>query len=131
MYINYSTFFFCNYAKSQSMMRTSDRGSFVFRRRVCLPFPQNKTKITELTALHKEGVTFPNVCGPPRLHRCPDSMDFMGVYFSGPTLTVEGIRKATKALWIGWGYTIFPTIIERFNRMKRNFAFLPPKRPNR
>ena len=49
----------------------------------------------------------------------------MGVDFSGPDLTVEGIRKATKALWKAGVTTYFPTIITSdFNRMKTNFAIL-------
>ena len=50
---------------------------------------------------------------------------YMGVDFSGPDLTVEGIRKATKALWKAGVTTYFPTIITSdFNRMKTNFAIL-------
>ncbi|MEZ4970034.1 MAG: amidohydrolase family protein [Flavobacteriaceae bacterium] len=50
---------------------------------------------------------------------------YMGVDFSGPDLTVEGIRKATKTLWKAGVTTYFPTIITGdFNRMKRNFAIL-------
>ena len=53
------------------------------------------------------------------------STDYMGVDFSGPDLTVEGIRKATKALWKAGVTTYFPTIITSdFNRMKKNFAIL-------
>lgn len=50
---------------------------------------------------------------------------YMGVDFSGPDLTVEGVRKATKALWKAGVTTYFPTIITSdFKRMKRNFAIL-------
>ncbi|MBC8769201.1 amidohydrolase family protein [Arenibacter sp. BSSL-BM3] len=50
---------------------------------------------------------------------------YMGVDFSGPELTVEGIRKATKALWKAGVTTYFPTIITSdFKRMKKNFAIL-------
>ncbi|MBU2906114.1 MULTISPECIES: amidohydrolase family protein [Arenibacter] len=50
---------------------------------------------------------------------------YMGVDFSGPDLTVEGIRKATKALWKAGVTTYFPTIITSdFNRLKKNFAIL-------
>jgi N-acetylglucosamine-6-phosphate deacetylase len=50
---------------------------------------------------------------------------YMGVDFSGPDLTVEGVRKATKALWKAGVTTYFPTIITSdFNRMRRNFAIL-------
>jgi len=50
---------------------------------------------------------------------------YMGVDFSGPGLTVEGIRKATKALWKAGVTTYFPTIITSdFKIMKKNFAIL-------
>jgi N-acetylglucosamine-6-phosphate deacetylase len=50
---------------------------------------------------------------------------YMGVDFSGSDLTVEGVRKATKALWKAGVTTFFPTIITSdFNRMKTNFAIL-------
>lgn len=50
---------------------------------------------------------------------------YMGVDFSGPNLTLEGIRKATKALWEAGVTTYYPTIITSdFSRMKENFAVL-------
>lgn len=50
---------------------------------------------------------------------------YMGVDFSGPDLTVEGIRKATKALWKAGVTTYYPTIITSdYRRMKTNFAVL-------
>lgn len=50
---------------------------------------------------------------------------YMGVDFSGPDLTVEGIRKATKALWKAGVTTYYPTIITSdYNIMKQNFAVL-------
>ena len=36
---------------------------------------------------------------------------YMGVDFSGPHLTVEGVKKATKALWKAGVTSYFPTII--------------------
>ena len=49
---------------------------------------------------------------------------YMGVDFSGPDLTVEGIRKATKALWKAGVTSYFPTIITSdFNRMKKTLPF--------
>jgi len=54
---------------------------------------------------------------------------YVGVDFSGPDLTVEGIRKATKALWKAGVTSYFPTIISSdFNRMKENFAMLAKAR---
>lgn len=50
---------------------------------------------------------------------------YMGVDFSGPDLTVEGIRRATKALWKAGVTTYYPTIItSEYSRMKKNFAVL-------
>ena len=50
---------------------------------------------------------------------------YMGVDFSGPDLTVEEIKKATKALWKVGVTSYFPTIITSdFSRMKKNFAIL-------
>lgn len=50
---------------------------------------------------------------------------YMGVDFSGPDLTLEGIRKATKALWKAGVTTYYPTIITSdFSRMKENFTVL-------
>lgn len=50
---------------------------------------------------------------------------YMGIDFSGPGLTVEGIRKATKALWKVGVTSYFPTIITSdIERIKENFAVL-------
>ncbi len=50
---------------------------------------------------------------------------YMGVDFSGPDLSVEGVRKATKALWTAGVTSYFPTIITSdMDRMKKNFAIL-------
>ncbi|MBD0777553.1 N-acetylglucosamine-6-phosphate deacetylase [Maribacter sp. ANRC-HE7] len=54
---------------------------------------------------------------------------YMGVDFSGPGLTVEDIRKATKALWKVGVTSYFPTIITSdINRIKENFAVLAAAR---
>ncbi len=54
---------------------------------------------------------------------------YMGVDFSGPDLTVEGVRKATKALWKAGVTTYFPTVITSdIGRMKKNFAVLAEAR---
>lgn len=50
---------------------------------------------------------------------------YMGVDFSGPDLTIEGVRKATKALWKVGVTSYFPTIITSdIERIKKNFAIL-------
>ena len=50
---------------------------------------------------------------------------YLGVDFSGPGLTVEQVRKATKALWKAGVTTYFPTIITgNLERIKENFAVL-------
>jgi N-acetylglucosamine-6-phosphate deacetylase len=54
---------------------------------------------------------------------------YMGVDFSGPDLTVEGVRKATKALWKAGVTSYFPTIITNdIELIKRNFAVLAKAR---
>lgn len=54
---------------------------------------------------------------------------YMGVDFSGPDLTLEGIRKATKALWKAGVTSYFPTIITGdIERIKKNFAILAQAR---
>ena len=50
---------------------------------------------------------------------------YVGVDFSGPDLTVEGVKKATKALWKAGVTSYFPTIITSdIERIKKNFAIL-------
>ena len=50
---------------------------------------------------------------------------YMGIDFSGPELTIEGVRKATKALWKVGVTSYFPTIITSdIERIKENFAVL-------
>lgn len=54
---------------------------------------------------------------------------YMGVDFSGPDLTVEGVRKATKALWKAGVTSYFPTLITSdITRLKKNFAILAEAR---
>ncbi|MGB5555992.1 MAG: amidohydrolase family protein [Flavobacteriaceae bacterium] len=54
---------------------------------------------------------------------------FMGVDFSGPDLTVEGVKKATKALWKAGITTYFPTVITSdIDLIKKNFAILAEAR---
>ncbi|WP_282159894.1 N-acetylglucosamine-6-phosphate deacetylase [Ulvibacterium marinum] len=56
---------------------------------------------------------------------------YVGVDFSGPNLTVEGVIKATKALWKAGVTTYFPTIITSdLDRIKKNFAILAEARKN-
>lgn len=50
---------------------------------------------------------------------------YMGVDFSGPDLTVEGVRKATKALWKAGVTTYLPTVITSdISLIKKNLAIL-------
>lgn len=54
---------------------------------------------------------------------------YMGVDFSGPDLTVEGVKKATKALWKAGVTSYFPTIITSdIGLLKKNFAILAQAR---
>ncbi len=56
---------------------------------------------------------------------------YVGVDFSGPDLTVEGVIKATKALWKAGVTSYFPTIITSdLDRIKKNFAILAEARKN-
>ncbi len=50
---------------------------------------------------------------------------YVGVDFSGPDLTVEGIKKATKALWKAGVTSYYPTVITSdIERIKTNLAIL-------
>ncbi len=54
---------------------------------------------------------------------------YMGVDFSGPDLTVEGVRKATKALWRAGVTSYFPTVITGdIDLIKKNFTILAEAR---
>lgn len=54
---------------------------------------------------------------------------YMGVDFSGPDLTVEGVKKATRALWKAGVTSYFPTIITSdIALIKKNFAILAEAR---
>ncbi|WP_094766497.1 N-acetylglucosamine-6-phosphate deacetylase [Pseudozobellia thermophila] len=54
---------------------------------------------------------------------------YMGVDFSGPDLTVDRVRKATKALWKAGVTSYYPTIITSdIERIKKNFAILAEAR---
>ncbi|WP_422082410.1 N-acetylglucosamine-6-phosphate deacetylase [Ulvibacterium sp.] len=85
-----------------------------------------------ITALKPLG---PETDRPP-LYIAPGLIDiqingYVGVDFSGPDLTVEGVVKATKALWKAGVTTYFPTIITSdLDRIKKNFAILAEARKN-
>ncbi len=70
----------------------------------------------------------------PKVYVAPGLIDiqingYMGVDFSGPDLTVEGVRKATKALWEAGVTSYFPTIITSdIDLIKKNFAILAKAR---
>ncbi len=80
-------------------------------------------KIKQINSL--DGVT-----NTPKTYIAPGLIDiqingYVGVDFSGPDLTVEGVKKATKALWKAGVTSYFPTIITSdIERIKKNFAIL-------
>ncbi len=54
---------------------------------------------------------------------------YLGVDFSGPDLTVKGVKDATKALWKAGVTTYLPTVITSdIDRLKKNFAILAEAR---
>ncbi|SDD64477.1 N-acetylglucosamine-6-phosphate deacetylase [Pricia antarctica] len=65
-----------------------------------------------------------------KTHIAPGLIDiqingYVGVDFSGPDLTVEGVKKATKALWKAGVTSYYPTVITSdIERIKTNFAIL-------
>ena len=66
----------------------------------------------------------------PKLYVAPGLIDiqingYMGVDFSGPDLTVAGVKKATRALWKAGVTSYFPTIITSdIELIKKNYAIL-------
>ncbi len=72
--------------------------------------------------------------GPSQPYIAPGLIDiqingYVGVDFSGPDLTVEGVRDATKALWKAGVTSYLPTVITSdIERIKRNFAILAEAR---
>ena len=82
-----------------------------------------KGKISKITPVKKAG-------GVPKLFVAPGLIDiqingFVGVDFSGPNLTVEDVRKVTKALWKEGVTSYFPTVITQdISIIKKNLAIL-------
>ena len=115
-------FFFCNMATSQSNNTDGIEG-ILYSDEGRVSLSTTNGKISGINRL----ATGNNVS---KTYVAPGLIDvqingYMGVDFSGPDLTVEGIRKATKALWKAGVTTYFPTIITSdFNRLKKNFAIL-------
>ncbi len=83
----------------------------------------DKGKITKVSSLKKDAET-------PKTYIAPGLIDiqingYVGVDFSGPDLTVEGVKKATKALWKAGVTSYYPTVITSdIERIKNNFAIL-------
>ena len=115
-------FFFCNMALSQAKDGVGIEG-VLYSDEGLVSIKTTNGTISGINRLAKEADV-------SKMYLAPGLIDvqingFMGVDFSGPDLTVEGIRKATKALWKAGVTTYFPTIITSdFNRMKNNFAVL-------
>lgn len=80
-------------------------------------------KITEIKPLDTEIDQTKNYVAPGLID--VQINGYMGVDFSGPDLTVEGVKKATKALWKAGVTSYFPTIITSdIDLIKKNFAIL-------
>lgn len=83
----------------------------------------DKGQITEVSSLKKDAEF-------PKTYIAPGLIDiqingYVGVDFSGPHLTVEGVKKATKALWKAGVTSYYPTVITNdIERIKTNFAIL-------
>ncbi|MCJ7467198.1 MAG: amidohydrolase family protein [Maribacter sp.] len=81
-----------------------------------------------------ELTTLDNQADIPDVYLAPGLIDvqingYLGVDFSGPDLTVEGVKKATKALWKAGVTSYFPTVITNdIERIKKNFAILAEAR---
>jgi N-acetylglucosamine-6-phosphate deacetylase len=115
-------FFFCNMGITQSNDNNSIDGIlYSDEGRVSLSTANGK-----ISAINR----LDNETNPSKVYVAPGLIDvqingYVGVDFSGPDLTVEGVKKATKALWKAGVTTYFPTIITSdFNRMKKNFSIL-------
>ena len=91
-------------------------------------------EITLVNRLIKELELVENNLPDPELYIAPGLIDiqingYVGVDFSGPDLTVEGVRQATRALWKAGVTSYFPTIISSdIKRIKKNFAILAEAR---
>jgi N-acetylglucosamine-6-phosphate deacetylase len=115
-------FFFCNMGITQTN-KTSGIEGILYSDEGWVSLSATNGKISEINRLDKGNNT-------SKVYVAPGLIDiqingYMGVDFSGPDLTVEGIGKATKALWKAGVTTYFPTIITSdFDRMKKNFAIL-------
>ncbi len=74
--------------------------------------------------------TTSNGASVPQVYIAPGLIDiqingYVGVDFSGPDLTVEGVREATKGLWKAGVTSYLPTVITSdIERIKQNFAIL-------
>lgn len=83
----------------------------------------DKGQITEVSSLKKDAEI-------PKTYIAPGLIDiqingYVGVDFSGPDLAVEGVKKATKALWKAGVTSYYPTVITSdIERIKTNFAIL-------
>jgi len=77
---------------------------------------------------------YAKVANAPKLYVAPGLIDvqingYMGVDFSGPNLTVEDFKKATKALWKAGVTSYFPTVITSdIQRLKKNLAIMAEAR---
>lgn len=83
----------------------------------------DKGQITEVSFLKKDAEILKTYIAPGLIDIQING--YVGVDFSGPDLTVEGVKKATKALWKAGVTSYYPTVITSdIERIKTNFAIL-------
>ncbi len=89
-----------------------------------------RVEITIENGKIKEIISVDNTVNAQKMYLAPGLIDiqingYAGIDFSGPNLTVEGVKKATKALWKAGVTSYFPTIITGdIELIKKNFAIL-------
>lgn len=95
---------------------------------------QDPVEITISDGTIKKIEQYPTLNTDSALYLAPGLVDiqingYVGVDFSGPDLTIDGVIKATRALWEAGVTSYFPTIISSdIERINTNFAILAEAR---